>query len=120
MAAPLTPASERGSHDNDTEDINMDNRLHDVDVAALAARLADGIEDDSLDDVRAALEQGAPVNYLYKVKPTIMLTCTCTSTCILHVYMYEYTCKTVHGRNVKILVNVRSIILCMPIKVVDS
>ena len=70
MAASLPTDSVRGSPDDVTVDTNMNNRLHDVDVALLAAQLASAIKGDSINDVRAALEQGAPVNYLYKVKQT--------------------------------------------------
>ena len=67
MATPLQTGSERGSRDDVTDDINMDNRLNVVDDTSLAAQLESAIEGDSVDDVRAALEQGAPVNFLYEV-----------------------------------------------------
>ena len=63
----LQTGSEQGLRDDVTNDVNMDNCLNIVDDTSLAARLADAIEGDSVDDVRAALEQGAPVNFLYKV-----------------------------------------------------
>ena len=69
MAAPLqTGGTEQGSPPDDvTDDINMDHCLNIVDDTLLAAQLESAIEGDSVDDVRAALEQGAPVNFLYEV-----------------------------------------------------
>ena len=75
MAAQITTASERGSPDDVTDDTNIDNCLHDVDDASLAAQLASAIKGDSINDVKAALEQGAPVNFLYKVKLTYLFSC---------------------------------------------
>ena len=75
MAASLPTDSVRRSPDDVTVDTNMNNRLHDVDVALLAAQLASAIKGDSINDVRAALEQGAPVNFVYKVKLTYLFSC---------------------------------------------
>ena len=65
MAAPLRTESGQSSPDDVT---NERKNLKTVDVALLAAQLESGIKRDSFDDVRAALEQGAPVNFLYNVR----------------------------------------------------
>ena len=81
MAAPLTTSSKRGSPDYITDDVNADNCLKTVNDESLAVRLEAAIDCDSVDDVRAALEQGAPVNFLYKVKPTYLFTYTMVVMC---------------------------------------
>ena len=70
MATSPQAGSERGSTDDVTKDKNMENRLNAVDNKLLTARLECAIEGDSVSDVRAAIEKGAPVNFLYKVKST--------------------------------------------------
>ena len=67
-AAPLQTDSQHSLPDDVTNDINIENCLNTFDDTLLAAQLESGIKRDSVDDVRAALEQGAPVNFLYKVK----------------------------------------------------
>ena len=52
---------------------HTDNRLTGVDDKLLSAQLESGIESDSVDDVRAAIEKGAPVNFLYNVHVSTMV-----------------------------------------------
>ena len=68
MAAPrLVHVSLQGSPDDVTNDINTGNCSKTI-VDKLAAQLESGITRDAVDDVRAAIAQGAPVNFLYKVR----------------------------------------------------
>ena len=69
-AAPRQTGIERGSPDDVTNDFNMRKHSNTVNDTLLAAQLESGIKRDSVDDVRAALEQGAPVNFLYEVGGT--------------------------------------------------
>ena len=73
MAAPLQTDSQHSLPDDVTNDINIENCLNTFDDTLLAAQLESGIKRDSFDDVRAALEQGAPVNFRYKVKSIYLL-----------------------------------------------
>ena len=68
MAAPLQPVIERDSPDDVTNDMNTGNCSKIVVDRILANMLEFRIKRDSVDDVRAVIEQGAPVNFLYKVK----------------------------------------------------
>ena len=56
--------------DDVTNDFDMQKHPNTVNDTWLAAQLESGIKRDSVDDVRAALEQGAPVNFLYEVGGT--------------------------------------------------
>ena len=77
----------------------MESCLNDVDDTLLAKRLECAIEGDSVDDVRAAIEQGAPANFLYKVS-CAQNNCICSITLKfqdklsklldLHVNIYMY------------------------------
>ena len=68
MAAPrLVLVSGQGSPDDVTNDINT-GHCSKTTVDKLAAQLESGITRDAVDDVRAAIAQGAPVNFVYKVR----------------------------------------------------
>ena len=69
-AAPRQTGIEPGSSDDVTNDFDMQKHPNTVNDTLLAAQLESGIKRDSVDDVRAALEQGAPVNFLYEVGGT--------------------------------------------------
>ena len=71
MATPLLTSTKPGSPDDDvTYNVkeNTGNCLRNVDDQFLVEQLESGIDRESVDDVIAALEQGAPVNFLYEVK----------------------------------------------------
>ena len=71
MATPLLTSTKPGSPDDDvTYDVkeNTGNCLRNVDDQFLAEQLESGINRESVDDVRTAIDKGAPVNFLYEVK----------------------------------------------------
>ena len=73
MAAPLQTGSEQDPHDDVTNDLNTEYCSKAVRNKWLIDELVSGIKLDSVDDVRTAIEKGAPVNVMYKVNKLVCL-----------------------------------------------